>query len=121
PLNFSEVRRAARAFAPFRIGSCGPDSLRDLLFVLLEEEEPALAAKVRGLSREQVLALRADVAALLARSGPGNCLAPDALPSAYRVRWRGWAGRQAFRPTDRLRAGRRGRPPPPPARWRPRR
>jgi hypothetical protein len=57
------VLRAARACAVFRVGGCTPEYLRDLLAVLLDEEAPRLAAKVRGLSEAQVLALRADLAA----------------------------------------------------------
>lgn len=61
-LHVLEVLRAARACAAFRVGGCAQEYLRDLLAVLLDEEAPQLAAKVRGLSAAQVLALREDLA-----------------------------------------------------------
>jgi hypothetical protein len=64
PLSVSEVLRTARACAVFRVGGCTPEYLRDLLAVLLEQEAPQLAAKLRGPSAAQVLALRADLVAL---------------------------------------------------------
>jgi hypothetical protein len=63
PLNVSELRRAAQACAVFRINACEPEYLRDLLAVLLEEDVPHLAAKVRALSSAQARALQADLLA----------------------------------------------------------
>jgi hypothetical protein len=63
PLNVSELRRAARACAVFRIDACEPEYLRNLLALLLDEEAPDLAAKVRGLSSAQARALQADLMA----------------------------------------------------------
>jgi hypothetical protein len=61
PLSVAEVLHTARACAVFRVGGCTPEYLRDLLAALLDEAAPHLAAKVRGLSDAQVLALREDL------------------------------------------------------------
>ncbi len=63
PLNVSELRRAAQVCAVFRIDACEPEYLRDLVALILDEEAPDLAARVRGLSSAQARALQADLLA----------------------------------------------------------
>src|SRR5262249_2925458 len=47
PPSKAEVRRAARACAPFPIGTCHPDYLRDLDALLVEADDPTLAGKIQ--------------------------------------------------------------------------